>query len=77
MFAAGHQAGLEGTFERAHTGVLQGADGSQIPPTSRHVSFYYAEFYTVSDDQIVTLHLYLDQMELLTQLGLTPEPATS
>ncbi|MGH3719144.1 MAG: ester cyclase [Pseudonocardiaceae bacterium] len=74
VFAAGDQVCGEGTFEGTHTGTLNGADGSQIPPTGRHVSLSSAEVNTIRDDKFVTMHIYLDQVELLTQLGRPPTP---
>ncbi len=77
LFSADNQAGVEATFEGTHTGVLHGADGRQIPPTGRHISVPLVEFYTFHGDEIATLHVYYDQVDLLTQLGLMPEPAAS
>jgi hypothetical protein len=33
--------------------------------------------YRLANDRITSVHLYFDQVELLTQLGLMPEPVGS
>jgi len=76
LFASGDQVAVEATFEGTHSGPLHAPDGSQIPPTGKHVSAPYADFFTVHDDKIAIEHLYYDQLELLLQLGLMPAPAT-
>jgi predicted ester cyclase len=77
IVAVDDRACVEATFEGTHTGVFHAQYGGQIAPTGRHISFRFAEFYTIRDDKVITLHLYFDQMELLTQLGPTALPATS
>jgi ketosteroid isomerase-like protein len=66
------QAAVEGVFEGTHTGTLRAPDGTEIPPTDRHLSGKFSEFFVVRDDKIVSIHLYYDQLEVLTQLGLMP-----
>lgn len=72
VFAAGERACGEVTFEGTHTGTLRVADGSQIPATGRHVRVPLAQVHTICDDKFVTSHLYFDQFDLLTQVGLMP-----
>jgi predicted ester cyclase len=74
---AGSVVMQEGTFSGTHTGNLQLPDGQVIPPTGRAVKAPYAEAFVVEGDQITSDHLYFDRMELLTQLGLVPEPAAA
>jgi predicted ester cyclase len=76
LFGSGDEVAVEATFEGTHSGPLDAPDGSQIPPTGKHVSAPYADFFTVRDDKIVVYHLYYDQLELLLQLGLMPASAT-
>lgn len=72
IVGVGDQAAAEGVFEGTHTGTLHGPDGTEIPPTDRHISGKFSEFFVVRDDKIVSIHLYYDQLDLLTQLGLMP-----
>jgi len=43
-----------------------------VPPTGRHVQAPYVDILVVEGDQIASDHLYWDQVEMLTQLGLMP-----
>jgi predicted ester cyclase len=73
-FGAGDQAAEEGRFTGTHTGTLRGP-GGDVPPTGRRVEVPYAVMYRLANDRITSVHLYFDQVELLTQLGLMPAPA--
>ena len=66
----------EFTFEGTHTDTLIGPSG-EIPATSRSLVGRGAEIIRVADGKIVSFHLYFDQVQVLTQLGLMPEPATA
>jgi predicted ester cyclase len=72
IVGVGDQAAAEGVFEGTHTGTLHAPDGTEISPTDRHISGKFSEFFVVRDDKIVSVHLYYDQLDLLTQLGLMP-----
>lgn len=72
IVGTGDQAAAEGVFEGTHTGTLHAPDGTEIPPTDRRISGKFSEFFIVRDDKIVSIHLYYDQVDLLTQLGLMP-----
>lgn len=74
IFGTNDQIAVEATFEGTHTGILHAPGGRQIQPTGKYVSSPYVEIFTVQDDKIATDHLYSDQVELLTQLGLIPAP---
>ena len=63
-----------GTFHGTHTGNLHTPDGQVIPPTGRSVSASYADRFVVEGDVVTSETLFFDRMELLTQLGLVPEP---
>ena len=76
VFGAGDQAVQEAAFEGTHTATLVGADGSEVPATGRRVSVPFAGTYTLRDGRIASYHLYFDQVDLLTQLGLMPEQAS-
>ena len=76
IFGTGDQVAVEATFEGTHTGTLNAPDGSQVPPTGKHLAVPYVEIYTVHDGKIVANHVYFDQVELLTQLGLIAASGT-
>ena len=65
----------EGTFHGTHTGNLLTPDGQTIPATGRSVSAPYVDVFEIEDDRVKSERLYFDRVELLTQLGLMPEPA--
>ena len=43
-----------------------------IPPTGKPVELRWAAAYEVSDSELLSEHLYFDQMDFLSQLGLVP-----
>jgi steroid delta-isomerase-like uncharacterized protein len=59
-----------------HTEPLRTPAGD-VPATGRAVDFHAGDVWQVNDGRIVALHVYFDQMELLGQLGLLPEPAAT
>jgi ketosteroid isomerase-like protein len=67
----------EGVFSGTHTGDLMAPNGQVIPATGRSLSAPYADIFEVEGDRITSERLYFDQVELLTQLGLMPEPAAT
>ena len=60
------------TFTGTHTETLASPEGD-IPATNKSVDGRAVELTRVADGKIVENHLYYDNMELLTQLGLIPE----
>ncbi|GAA5131018.1 ester cyclase [Pseudonocardia adelaidensis] len=69
IIGAGDIGVEEPVLEGTHTGVLAGADGSEIPPTGRRISVPAAGVHTARDGRIVSSRFYYDTLELLTQLG--------
>jgi hypothetical protein len=67
----------EGVFSGTHTGSLMAPDGQVIPATGRSISAPYADIFEVEGDHVKSERLYFDQVGLLTQLGLMPEPAVA
>jgi steroid delta-isomerase-like uncharacterized protein len=62
------------TFNGTHQDTLSGP-GGDIPATNRSLSGRGLQMFRVSGGKIVEEHLYFDQVQVLTQLGLMPEPA--
>lgn len=75
-FAEGDRVVHEFTFEGTHDAPLAGPDG-EIPPTHRRLVGRGVEVYRIAGDKIAEDHLYYDQVQLMTQLGLMPEPASA
>jgi steroid delta-isomerase-like uncharacterized protein len=73
---AGDWMTQEFTFEGTHDDTLTGPAGS-IPATHRRLAGRGVQIFKVQDGKIVEEHLYFDQVQVLTQLGLMPEPATA
>ena len=67
----------EGVFSGTHTGGLMAPSGEVIPATGRSFSAPYTDVFEVEGDRITSDRLYFDQVELLTQLGLMPDPAAA
>jgi len=64
------------TFNGTHQDTLSGP-GGDIPATNRHLTGRGLQMFRVRDGKIVEEHLYFDQVQVMTQLGLMPEPATA
>jgi len=65
----------EGRFVGTHTGPLMTPTGQEIPPTGKKVSLPFADVFVVQGDKVTNHRIYFDQMVLMQQLGLMPEPA--
>jgi steroid delta-isomerase-like uncharacterized protein len=65
----------ESAIEGTNTGPLVGADGSEMPPTGRHVSASFAMVHEVRDGKLAASRLYYDQLEFLAQLGVPADAA--
>jgi len=66
----------ECTFEGTHTGSFDGPGGT-IPATGRRLVGKCVQIGRYENGQAIDVRLYYDQMEMLTQLGLMPEPAAA
>ena len=73
-FASGDWVVQEFTFEGTHEGTLSGPAGD-IPATHRRLNGRGVQIFRVEGDAVVDTRLYFDQVQVLTQLGLMPEPA--
>lgn len=69
----GNAAVDEGWICGVHTGPLPGPDGQPVPATGRSIRVRECDAVTVEGGLITSHRFYFDQMELLSQLGLSPE----
>lgn len=66
----GHDAAAtEVVFTGTHTGPMLTPNGS-IPPTGRSVTLHSASILRIKDGLVASEHVDLDQLEMMTQLGL-------
>jgi predicted ester cyclase len=70
----GDWVAMTGMFRGTHDGTLSGPDGD-VPPTGRRLEGRCSQIVRFQDGKAVEEHLYYDQMDVITQLGLVPEPA--
>jgi predicted ester cyclase len=68
---AGDAAGVELVFTGTHTGPLATPTGV-IPPTGKRITLHSASILRFRDGLIASEHVYMDQLEFMTQLGLMP-----
>ncbi len=66
----------EFTFEGTHEDTLSGPAGD-IPATHRHLKGRGTQIMRVEGGVVTATRLYFDQVQVMTQLGLMPEPATA
>ena len=66
----------EFTFEGTHEGTLASPSG-EIPATGRTLRGRGVQILRVEGDAVTETRLYYDQVQVMTQLGLMPEPAAA
>jgi predicted ester cyclase len=66
----------EFTFEGTHEDTLSSPSGD-IPATHKHLTGRGVQIFKVEGDVVTDTRLYFDQVQVMTQLGLMPEPATA
>jgi predicted ester cyclase len=64
------------TFEGTHEDTLSSPNGD-IPATHNRLKGRAIQMFKVEGDSVTETHLYFDQVQIMTQLGLMPEPATA
>jgi ketosteroid isomerase-like protein len=69
---SGNHAIDEGYFIGTNTAPLHLPTGETMPATGKRVKIRSCDVATVKDDKITEHHLYFDQMEFMSQLGLAP-----
>jgi predicted ester cyclase len=62
------------TFQGMHDGVLASPAG-EIPPTHRRLTGRGVQMLRIDGDRVAETQLYFDQVQVMSQLGLMPEPA--
>jgi predicted ester cyclase len=75
-FVDGDTIVQEFTFEGTHEGTLSGPAGD-IPATNRRLTGRGVQILRVDNGKVADARLYYDQVQVMTQLGLMPEPATA
>lgn len=74
--SSGDWVAQEFTFEGTHEDTLSGP-GGDIPATHKRLTGRAVQIFNVEGDAITDTRLYYDQVQVMTQLGLMPEPATA
>jgi predicted ester cyclase len=73
---AGDWVVQEFTFEGTHTDTLSTPTGD-IPATNRRLRGRGVQILRIEAGTVADTRLYFDQVQVLTQLGLMPEPSTA
>ncbi|HZQ64825.1 MAG TPA: ester cyclase [Gaiellaceae bacterium] len=76
VVADGDWVAMTGTFTGTHDGTLSGPAGD-VPATGRRLEGRCSQLVRFADGKAVEEHLYYDQMDVISQLGLVPEGATA
>ena len=69
ILADGSAAAVEGTFRGTHNGTLH-APGGDIGATGKSIEFRWAALYQTEGEQLASEHLFFDQLDFLSQLGI-------
>ena len=70
-FGEGDWGCIQVQFAGTHTGPLATPEGGEIPATNKPVRFPYCIVAKFENGEVTQLYEYFDQLDLLTQLGLT------
>lgn len=71
QFLGDDGAATEVVLSGTHTGPMATPNG-QLAPTGKQVNVHSVSILRFEDGRIASEHVYFDQLELLTQLGLAP-----
>ena len=66
----------EFTFEGTHEATLSSPTGD-IPATHKQLTGRAVQIFRIQGGMIADTRLYFDQVQIMTQLGLMPEPAST
>ena len=72
----GDRVVVEVGWTATHTGPLATPQG-EIPATGRQVSMDHVLAVRVDGDLLASMHVYMDMLGFMAQLGLVPEPVAS
>ncbi len=72
----GDRVAVEGAWSGTHTGPMASPAG-EIPATGRSAVLPFCTVATLRGDRIAAVSVYFDQMSMLGQLGLIPEPTSA
>jgi steroid delta-isomerase-like uncharacterized protein len=72
----GNWVAQEFTFQGTHEDTLSSPTGD-IPATHNRLSGRGVQVFKVEGDVVTDTRLYFDQVQVMTQLGLMPEPASA
>lgn len=73
---AGDWVVQEFTFTGTHESTLMSPVG-EIPATHKTLNGRGVQIFRVEEEAVADTRLYFDQVQVMTQLGLMPEPATA
>jgi predicted ester cyclase len=73
LFAQGNHVIVEGVFSGTHNGTLKTPMGD-VPATGRKAKGDFIQIFDIDRGLVKRDHLIFDQVQLMTQLGLTPSP---
>ena len=76
VLQSGPTVAVEGEWIATHAGPLATPDG-EIPATGRVVRVPFAAVIRVPDGRVASVHVYLDPLGFMAQLGLAPQPAAA
>ena len=74
LVQSGDSVAFELRLRGTHTEPLVGP-GGEFPPTERALRLPAASLWRVADGRIVAYHVFFDQLDLFSQLGLSAGPA--
>lgn len=70
----GDWVAFEGVMTATHTGAFH-VGGGTVPATGRRLELRFMGIGQVRDGQSSYVRMYIDQLEVMMQLGLMPQPA--
>ena len=76
VVSAGDTVAIEGEWTGSNTGPLATPEG-ELPPTGRAVRVPFAAVARTQGERVASVHVYLDPLGFMAQLGLAPEPAAA
>jgi predicted ester cyclase len=72
----GDRYAAEGVWTGTQTGPMA-TPGGELPPTGRALTLPFCTTATRRGDRLASVTVYFDQLAMLAQLGLVPEPAAT